>query len=159
MTKEELIQLLKEYKENKARLNLRLKELKIKRIQLKACDEIETSITASVGINQDIHSKNKISDKVAKRVEQNETRRQEIEEEIKVLEEKVKELRYKVEAVDDRLEGLAYKEKQLLTAYYVERRTYEDIGTNLYFELFKQTRDKDTIKRIVERAMVKILNL
>lgn len=159
MTKEELIQLLKEYKENKARLNLRLKELKTKRIQLKACHEIETSITASIGINQDIHSKNKISDKVARQVERNETRRQEIEEEIKVLEETVKELRDKVEAVEDRLEGLAYKEKQLLTAYYVERRTYEDIGTNLYFELFKQTRDKDTIKRIVERAMVKILNL
>ena len=158
MTKEELIQLLKEYKENKARLNLRLKELKSKRLQLKACDEIETSITASVGINQDIHSKNKISDKVASRVEQNETRRQAIEEEIKVLEEIVKELRDKVEAVEDRLIGLKYKEKEILVAYYIDGRTAEDIGNKLYLDLFNQTRSIRHIQRIIDRATDKLLN-
>ena len=59
MTKEELIELLKEYKQNKARLNIKLKELKSARIKLKACDEYETSITTLYGQNQDIHSKNK----------------------------------------------------------------------------------------------------
>lgn len=158
MNKEELIQLLKEYKENKARLNLRLKELKTKRLQLKGCDEIETSITTSIGINQDIHSKNKISDKVASRVEQNETRRQEIEEEIKVLEEIVKELRDKVEAVEDRLIGLKYKEKEILVAYYIDGRTAEDIGNKLYLDLFNQTRSIRHIQRIIDRATDKLLN-
>lgn len=158
MTKEELIQLLKEYKENKARLNLRLKELKTKRIQLKACHEIETSITASIGINQDIHSKNKISDKVARQVERNETRRQEIEEEIKVLEETVKELRDKVEAVEDRLIGLKYKEREILVAYYIDGRTTEDIGNKLYFDLFSQTRSARHIQRIINKATDKLLN-
>lgn len=158
MTKEELIQLLKEYKENKARLNLRLKELKTKRIQLKACHEIETSITASIGINQDIHSKNKISDKVARQVERNETRRQEIEEEIKVLEETVKALRNKVEAVEDRLIGLKYKEREILVAYYIDGRTAEDIGNKLYLDLFNQTRSIRHIQRIIDRATDKLLN-
>ena len=35
MTREELVILLKEYKENKARLNIKLKELKTIRIKLK----------------------------------------------------------------------------------------------------------------------------
>lgn len=46
MEKEELIRLLKDYKENKAKLNIKLKELKSARIQLKHIDE-ETSITSS----------------------------------------------------------------------------------------------------------------
>ena len=159
MTKEELIQLLKEYKENKARLNLRLKELKTKRIQLKACHEIETSITASIGINQDIHSKNKISDKVAKRVEQNETRRQEIGEEIEVLEETVKELRDKVEAVEDRLIGLKYKEREILVAYYIDGRTAENISRTLYYEMYQRTCTPRYIQKIIGRAIKKMANI
>ena len=58
MKKEELIVLLKEYKENKAKLNIKLKELKLARINLKACDEIDTSITVAYGQNQDIVSSN-----------------------------------------------------------------------------------------------------
>lgn len=159
MNKEELILLLKEYKENKARLNIKLKELKSARIKLKSCDDVETSMTASYGINQDIHSKNQISNKVLKKVEENETRREQLREEIKELEDSVKDLKEKVEAVEDRLECLKYREKELLSAYYIEGRTYEDIGNNLYFKLFNQTRDKDTIKGIVENALEKMINL
>lgn len=159
MNKEELILLLKEYKENKARLNIKLKDLKSARIRLKSCDDVETSMTASYGINQDIHSKNQISNKVLKKVEENETRREQLREEIKELEDSVKGLREKVEAVEDRLECLKYREKELLVAYYIDGRTYEDIGNNLYFKLFNQTRDKDTIKGIVENALEKMINL
>lgn len=66
MSKEELIELLRDYKENKAKLNIKLKELKNNRIKLKEID-VETSITSSFGINQDIHSKNQISNKVLKK--------------------------------------------------------------------------------------------
>ena len=158
MNKEELILLLKEYKENKARLNIKLKELKSARIKLKSCDDVETSMTASYGINQDIHSKNKISNKVLNKVEQIETEFENLKEKINELEDTVKELREKVEAVEDRLEGLKYREKEMLYAYYIEGRTYGDIGNNLYFKLFNQTRDADTIKDIVEIATKKMLN-
>lgn len=159
MTKEELIQLLKDYKQNKAKLNIKLKELKLARQRLKYCDEIETSLTPSYGMNQDIHSKNQISDKILNKVEENDTKRLEIQQEIEKLEEVVRQLRDKVETVEDRLEGLKYKEREILTAYYVEGRTAEDIGNKLYFQLFNQTRSDRHIQRIIEKATNKMLNL
>ena len=72
MSKDELITLLKEYKENKAKSNIRLKELKTARIKLKNCYSTYTNMTSSFGINQDIHSKNQISNKVLNRIEKNE---------------------------------------------------------------------------------------
>lgn len=138
MSKEELIQLLKSYKENKAKLNIKLKELKTERLKLKYINDVETSMTTSYGTNQDIHSKNQVSDKVSKKIEENDTKRNETEEKIKELEEEVRKLREKVEAVDDRLEGLKFKEREILTAYYIDGRTYEDIGENLHYKLFQQ---------------------
>ena len=159
MTKSELIELLKSYKENKAKLNIRLKELKSARMKLKSLEDIDYTLSVSYGLNQDIHSKNKISDKVGNQVEQNDTKTIELQKEIEDLEKIVRELRDKVESVDDRLEGLRYKERELLYAYYIEGRTYEDIGNNLYFKLFNQTRDKDTIKKIIEKATQKMISL
>lgn len=158
MTKEELIKLLKEYKENKARLNIKLKDLKNARIALNKI-EINPNTTSSYGKNQDIHSKNKISDKVLNEVERIDSKRLELQKEIEKLEESVRNLREKVEAVEDRLEGLKYKEREILTAYYIEGRTAEDIGNKLYFQLFYQTRSGRHIQRIIEKATNKILEL
>lgn len=158
MSKEELIQLLKDYKENKAKLNIKLKELKNCRIKLKHL-ELETNATTSYGINQDIHSKNKISNKVLDKIEQNDIKRIELEAEIEELEKTVRKLREKVEAVDDRLVGLKYKEREILTAYYVEGRTAEEIGNKLYFQLFSQTRSPRRIQMIIEEATKKMLKL
>ena len=159
MNKEELISLLKDYKENKARLNIQLKELKLKRIQLKSYEDIDTSLTTAYGINQDIHSKNQISDKVLRKIEQNDTKKRQLQEEINELEKSVRKLREKVEIVEDRLEALKYKEREILTAYYVEGRTAEDIGNKLYFQLFSQTRSDRHIQRIIEKATEKMTNL
>lgn len=159
MIKEEFIKLLREYKENKAKLKIKLKELKNCRIKLDNLKEYETSLTTKFGINQDIHSKNQITDKVLKKIEENDTKRIEIEDKIKELEKEVRELRYNVETVEDRLEGLKYKEREILEAAYIEGRTYEDIGNNLYFRLFSQTRSGKQIQRIVEEATKKMLKL
>ena len=159
MEKERLINLLKDYKENKAKLNIKLKELKTTRIKLKNCNDTNTSITSSFGINQDIHSKNKISNKVLDKIEQNDMKRIELEKKINDLEAEVRELREKVDSIDDRLEGLKYKEKQLLVAYYIDGRTADEIGNNLYFELFNQTRSDRHIQRIIDKAIKKMLEL
>ena len=148
MTREDLIVYLKEYKENKAKLNIKLKELKTARIKLKYCEDTETNLTSSFGINQDIHSKNQINNKVLRKVEENETKREELLNKIE-----------KLEDVDDRLEGLKYKEKQLLVAYYIDGRSYEEIGNQLYFQLFNQTRSWETIKKIIEKATKKMIKL
>ena len=159
MNKSELIELLKNYKENKAKLNIKLKELKTERIKLKYVNDTETSITAAYGTNQDIHSKNQISDNVSRRIEENDIKRLEIEKQIEKLEEEVRKLREKVEAVEDRLIGLKYKERDILTAYYIDGRTYEDIGENLHYKLFQQKRNWETIKKIVEKATKKMIEL
>lgn len=158
MTREDLIVLLKEYKENKARLNIKLKELKNSRIKLKYVDS-DTNMTSSYGDNQDIHSKNQISDKVSRKVEENDIKRIELENKIEELEEEVRELREKVDTVEDRLEGLKFKEREILTAYYVEGMTAEDIGNRLYFQLFSQTRSGRHIQRIIEKATEKMVKL
>jgi len=158
MSKEELIELFRDYKENKAKLNIKLKELKNNRIKLKEID-VETSITSSFGINQDIHSKNQISNKVLKKIEENETKKEVAKEKIEELEADVRKLREKVDLIDDRLESLKYKEREILVAYYIDGRTAEDIGNNLYFRLFNQTRSNRHIQRIIEKATEKMLNL
>ncbi len=159
MTNEELIELLKEYKQNKAKLNIKLKELKTARIKLKACDDIETNTTTTYGENQDIHSKNKISNKVLSKIEQNDTRKLELEEEIERLEETVRDLRSKVEVVEDRLIGLKYKERELLVAYYIDGRTAENISRTLYYDMYQRNCTPRYIQKIIEKATKKMINI
>lgn len=158
MTREDLIVLLKEYKENKARLNIKLKELKNSRIKLKYVDS-DTNTTSSYGDNQDIHSKNQISDKVSRKVEENDIKRIELEKKIEELEEEVRELREKVEAVEDRLIGLKYKERELLVAYYIDGRTAENISRTLYYDMYQRTCTPRYIQKIIDKATQKMINI
>lgn len=163
MNKLDLIELLKSYKENIAKLKLRKLEKKKCEKRLKQYKRLESSTTATLGTNCDIHSKNKISNKTEKTVidmiELNQKEKQEAEERIKELIPEIEELEEKVAQTSIRLSALKYKEKEILYAYYIEERTYEDIGNNLYLKLFNQTRDKDTIRNIVEKGTQKMLNL
>ena len=158
MTREDLIVLLKEYKENKARLNIKLKELKNSRIKLKYFDS-DTNMTSSYGDNQDIHSKNQISDKVSRKVEENDTKRIELEKRIEILEEEVRKLREKVDAVEDRLIGLKYKERELLVAYYIDGRTAENISRTLYYDMYQRTCTPRYIQKIIDKATQKMVNI
>lgn len=63
MTKETLILLLKQYKENKAKLKLKLREKEKLLRKIEQLKDITIS-AVSTEINNDIHSKNSISDKV-----------------------------------------------------------------------------------------------
>lgn len=159
MNKSELIELLKSYKENKAKLNIKLKDLKSARIKLKYINNTETSMTPMYGTNQDIHSKNQISDKVSRKVEENDTKRIEQEERIEKLEEEVRQLREKVEAVEDRLIGLKYKEREILTAYYIDGRTAQNIGDKLYFQMYNRTCSARYIQKIIDKATRKMINI
>ncbi|MBO5348976.1 MAG: hypothetical protein J6A89_04055 [Clostridia bacterium] len=163
MKKEELVDLLKSYKENIAKLKLRKLEKKKLERKLKQYKRLESNTTGSIGINCDIHSKNKISNKTEKTVidmiELNEKEKEEAEESIKKLTTQIEELEEKVAQASIRLSALKSKEKEILYAYYVEEQTYEYIGNKLYFRLYNQTRDVGTIKKIVEKATNKMINL
>ena len=163
MTKEELITLLTEYKENNAKLKLRKKEKSYYERMLKIKPNIETKITGTLGINADIQSKNNISDKVGNAVvntiENDRKRKEEAEEKIKELESEIEQLQSKVEEAEIRLNSLHYKEREILTAYYIEKRTADDISQNLYFELFSRTTSPRYIRKIVNINTEKLLKL
>lgn len=158
MTKEQLILLLKKYKENKAKLKLKLKEKErlIRKIeQLK-----EVSISAvRTEINNDIHSKNSISDKVGNNAADNIDKENEYREELDIIEAEIIELNESIEEIDIRLDALKYKERQTLIAYYIDGYTYDYIGNVIYPELFDQTRSDRHIRRLIEKSTNKILEL
>lgn len=158
MTKETLILLLKQYKENKAKLKLKLREKEklLRRIeQLK-----DVSVSAvSTEINNDIHSKNSISDKVGNIASDNIDKLKEYQEQLDILEQEIIDLNDKIEEIDIRLDALKYKEKQILIAYYIDGCTCEDIGNRVYWDLFHQTRSERQIKRLIEKSTEKIVSL
>lgn len=159
MNKDQLIVLLKEYKENNAKLNIKLKTLKTKRILLKNYSNLETKITTNYGANQYIHSKNQISNKILNKIEENETKRELLQQEITELEKEVRELREKVEAVKDRLDGLKYKERELLVAYYIDGRTADNISRTLYYDMYQRTCTPRYVQKIIEKATQKMLKI
>lgn len=163
MTKEELITLLKEHKENVAKLRLRKKEKRECERILNAKPHIETSISSSPGINADIRSKNKISDKVGNAVitelDRMEERKEGARKKIAELDPIIQELEDIVEEAEIRLDCLYYKEREVLYAYYVENRTAEDISQNLYFKLFSRTCSPRYIRNLIQESTEKILKL
>lgn len=158
MTKQQLILLLKQYKENRARLKLKLREKERILRQLESIKEINLK-TSSLELNSDIRSKNSISDKVGNYATDNTDKENDLKLELQALEQEIIELNSMIEEIDIRLDALKYKEKQILIAYYIDGCTYEDIGNRVYFRLFNQTRSARHIQRMIERATEKIIEL
>ncbi len=168
MTKEELIQLLKNYRENVAKLKLREKEKnyyrrKLKSLGKKSNIENEISISSNMGINSGIRSKNNVSDKVGNFVATNldkiEEDKKEYKEKITEINKEIEDLNEKIEEAEIRLNSLYYKEREILSAYYVENRTAEDISQNLYFRLFNRTCSARYVRDIITKNTNKILKL
>lgn len=159
MTKEELKEKLKVHKENKARLNIKLKELKSLQIEIKNLDKYETNIITTYGTNQDIYSKNQISDKVSKKIEENETKRSKLMKKIDNLEKEVKELIDKVDFIEDRLQALKYKEREIFEAYYIDGRTADNISRILYYEMYQRNCTPRYIQKIIEQTTNKMLKI
>ena len=157
MTKQQLILLLKQYKENKARLKLKLREKERILRQLESIKEIDLK-TSNLELNSDIRSKNSISDKVGNYATDNTDKEHDLRLELEALEQEIIELNSKIEEIDIRLEGLRKRDKEILIAYYVEGYTYKDIGNIIYYNLYQQTRSEDTIKKMIQRATEKIIS-
>ncbi len=161
MTREDLIKLLKEYRENKSKLRLRKRELEKETNKWinNLHPELENGITNTYGINQDIRSKNSISNKIENAIIISEEKRLESLKKREELKEEIKRLENLVEEAEIRLESLYKKEREILTAYYVDNRDAEEIGRNLYFTLYNRTCSAENIYRIVKKATKKLLEL
>ncbi len=155
MTKEQLILLLKNYKENKAKLKLKLREKESILRKIESLKNVSLSVT-SYEENSDIHSKNIISDKVGNKASSNLDIEADLRQELEKIENEISELNTKLEEVDIRLEGLRKKEREILIAYYVEGNSYKHIGNITYYNLYNETRSEDTIKKIIQKATEKI---
>lgn len=158
MSKDELILLLKKYKENKSKLKLRLREKEYILREIENMKDISIG-ASSTEINSNIHSKNVISDKVANNAIYNTDTSIELEQKLIKIEKQIRELECKIEDIDIRLESLKKKEREILIDYYVEGNTYEQIGNVTYYKLFGQTRSEKAIQKIVERATKKMISL
>ena len=155
MTKEQLILLLKNYKENKAKLKLKLREKESILRKIESLKNVTLSVT-SYEENSDIHSKNIITDKVGNKASDNLDVETDLKIELEKVEDEIRELNTKLEEVDIRLDGLRRKEKEILIAYYVEGNTYKEIGSITYYKLYNETRSEETITKIIQKATEKI---
>lgn len=126
MTKDQLKLLLNQYKENKARLKLRLCEQARILKQLETIKEVSVKSNA-VEINSDIHSKNRISDGVGDYAIDIVDKENDLKIKLEALKQEIERLNSKIEEIDIRLDSLRYREKEILIAYYAEGCTYEDI--------------------------------
>jgi len=118
MTKEQLILLLKNYKENKAKLKLKLREKESILRKIESLKNVSLSVT-SYEENSNIHSKNIITDKVGNKVSDNLDTELDLKAELERVENDIKELNTKLEEVDIRLEALTKREKEILIDYYI----------------------------------------
>lgn len=100
-----------------------------------------------------------ISDKVSKAIIKREDRAEELEKNIKEAEKEIKELEDKTEEAEIRLNSLYYKEREILTAYYVDNRTAEDISQNLYWKMYNRTCTVRHIQDIIKKATERITKL
>ena len=159
MTKEDLILLFKNYNENKSKLELRQREKKVIERRLEGEREIETSITNSYGLNNDIRSKNSISDKVCNAVLKEQTKIEEDKARLKELEKIISRLQDKLDEVEIRLRGLKYKERFIVQLNLIEGRTYDDIAYNVCYDKFGRTYSVRNLQEIQKVAIEKMLKM
>lgn len=151
MTKDQLILLLKKYKENKSKLRLKLREKEKKLRQLEAIKEAELK-SGDNDVNSGIHSKNSISDKVGNFASDTIDKENDLKLEIESLQKEIDEISANLEEVDIRLDALKEKEKDILVLYYVEDCTYKEIEDKI-------KKSERQVRRIIQTATDKILEL
>ena len=92
-------------------------------------------------------------------VEKKEERIKELEEEKAQLEAENVAIKSRIDDVEIFLKALKFKEKTIIVEHYIEGNSYEDIGNRVFWNIFKQTRNGDTIKKVADRAIEKMIKL
>lgn len=151
MTKEQLILLLRKYKENKSKLRLKLREKERKLRDLERIKEAELK-SGENDVNSGIRSKNSVTDKVGNFASSTVDRENDLKLEIESLQKEIDELSANLEEVDIRLDALKEKEKKILIDYYIEGNTYEQIANRL-------EKTHRNIQEIVKKSLEKIAKI
>ena len=159
MKREQLIELFDKNKEDLSKYEKNKKTIReINKMIDKLKKNTDTKITTTY---KEISSgaTNSISNTIQDCVERKEERIKELEEEKEQLEAENIMIKSRIDDVEIFLKALKFKEKTIIVEHYIEGNSYEDIGNRVYWTLFKQTRDSQTIKRIADRAIEKMLKL
>ena len=159
MSKDELIQLFDNNKEDISKYEKNKKRIReIDYIIKKLKENNETKTTTSY---KEISSgkTNTINNTVEDCIKKKDEKIRELEEEKTELEAENIMLKSKIEDVEIVLKALKFKERTIIVEHYIEGNSYEDIGNRIFWKIFGQTRDWQTIKRIADKAMKKMLKL
>lgn len=151
MTKEQLILLLKNYKENRAKLKLKLRGKESILRKIESLKNVSLSVT-SYEENSDIHSKNIISDKTGNKASSNLDIETDLNQELEKIENEIRELNTKLEEVEIRLEVLKKRDKEILIKYYVEQNTCQELSEQYKMSL-------RAIQKIIKNATEKMIKI
>lgn len=159
MSKEELIKLFDKHKEDISKYEKNKKRIReIDDTINKIKNRSETKITTSYKETPNGKT-NTISNTIENCIEKKEEEIKKFEEEKVELEAENIILKSRIEDVEIVLKALKFKERTVIYEHYIEGNSYEDIGNRIYWKIFGQTRDGQTIKRIADEAMKKMTKL
>ena len=159
MKREQLIELFDKNKEDLSKYEKNKKTIReINKMIDKLKKNTDTKITTTY---KEISSgaTNSISNTIQDCVEKKEERIKELEEEKAQLEAENVAIKSRIDDVEISLKALKFKEKTIIVEHYIEGNSYEDIGNRVFWNIFKQTRNGDTIKKVADRAIEKMIKL
>lgn len=154
MEKEQMIEYLRNYKLYKYQAYCIEKDIKKLNNNI---FEYNIKLTNIMGINSDIHSQNKISDKVPNAVIEIEKKREANQKKIDELKLELTCINQKVEDVDNFLNALYDHERLVIENFYVNHRSKFDIGENIFLKEFGVPKSEKTITNIINKSFEKLL--
>lgn len=155
MNKNEIIELLKNYKERQAKLDLKKNEKRRKEIQLERLKEEEYSINITP-IYAEGGKGNGTNSKVESAVVNKSSDIEILEKELVNLGREIELLEIDLKDTDIRLGTLTYLEKEVLTDYLINEMTCSEIGNLTIYKIKRQTRSERTIREIIKKALEKL---
>lgn len=153
MEKEQMIEYLRNYNTYGYQVHKLEKEIDNLRDQI---FDYNIKLTANMGINNDIHSKNQIGDKVYNAVIEIEKKRENNQARIVELEAELKQVKEKMDEVDAFLNALYDFERVAIVNFFVKHRTKFDIGEHIFLSEFGVPKSEKTITNIINRAFDKL---
>lgn len=159
MTRDDLIKLLDKNKEDIAKYEKNKKTIRdINKEIEKIKKRTDTKITTTY---KEIPNgkTNTVNNTIENCIEKKEEEIEELEEKRIELEAENIIIKSRIEDVEILLKALKFKERTIIIEHFIEGNSYEDIGNRVYWNLFGQTRDGGTIKKIADRAIEKMLKL
>ena len=158
MSKEELIKLFDKNKETISKYERNKKNIKQIEKEIERTGK-ENEIKLTTTYKEVVSKTNLTPNRIENQLEKKEEKIKKLEEEKSMLEAENIILKSKIEDVEIALKALKFKEKTIIVEHYIEGNSYEDIGNRIFWKIFGQTRSANSIQKIAEKAILKMLKI